>query len=85
MGQAISLVNKRIAQSPDEAVSFATILTVGWLTQFEVLSFSVESIKIHLDGLEALVKSRGGIQTLVDNPLTMKFILWYVGPSCVKD
>ncbi|KAE9364208.1 hypothetical protein N431DRAFT_431140 [Stipitochalara longipes BDJ] len=75
-GQAIRLVNKRIAQSPDEAFSHATILTVGWLTQFEVLSFSVGSIKIHLDGLEALVKSRGGTNTLFDNPLTMKFIYW---------
>jgi len=36
MGQAIRLVNKRIADSSEEALSHATILTVGWLTQFEV-------------------------------------------------
>jgi hypothetical protein len=31
-----------------------------------------------MDGLEALVRSRGGIETLVDNPLLMRFIYWYV-------
>jgi Fungal specific transcription factor domain len=35
-GQAIRLVNKRIAHSSNEALSDATILTVGWLLQFEV-------------------------------------------------
>jgi hypothetical protein len=24
------------------------------------------------------VKSRGGIQALIDNPVTMKFVYWYV-------
>jgi hypothetical protein len=36
-GQAISLVNKRIANSSQETVSDATMLAVGVLTHFEVL------------------------------------------------
>jgi hypothetical protein len=35
-GQAIRLVNKRIANSPQEAVSDATMFAVGCLTHFEV-------------------------------------------------
>jgi hypothetical protein len=38
-----------------------------------------------MDGLEALVKSRGEIQALIDNPassITVKFIYWYVKARC---
>jgi hypothetical protein len=37
-----------------------------------------ESVKIHANGLAALVKSRGGIHALADYPLTMGFTIWYL-------
>jgi hypothetical protein len=36
------------------------------------------SVKIHLDGLEALVKSVGGLQALVRTPFIFKYSCWYV-------
>jgi hypothetical protein len=36
------------------------------------------SVKIHLDGLEALVKSVGGLQALARTPFIFKYSCWYV-------
>jgi hypothetical protein len=42
----------------------------------QILSGELSGIKIHMDGLEALVKSRGGIQSLESHPLTRKVVMW---------
>lgn len=65
-GEAIRLINGRLGDSRDKPASEATIFTVANMTHFE----------IHMDGLEALVKSRGGIQSLESHPLTRKVVMW---------
>jgi hypothetical protein len=37
---------------------------------------------MHLDGLEALAKSKGGMEALLDHQLTLKFTSWQVIPKC---
>jgi hypothetical protein len=39
------------------------------------MSNSIGRLKMHLDGLEALVRIKGGIQA-VDHPFTAKFTRW---------
>jgi hypothetical protein len=34
------------------------------------------SVKLHLEGVEALVKSKGGMQALVSNPFVLRRIYW---------
>ncbi|KAN0090582.1 hypothetical protein V8E51_019161 [Hyaloscypha variabilis] len=78
LGQAISIVNKRIANFHHESATEKdeTIGCVLPLAFFEVRR-SKASGKIHLDGLEALVKSRGGIKALLASNRTIaKQTIW---------
>ncbi|KAH6712475.1 hypothetical protein BKA61DRAFT_736866 [Leptodontidium sp. MPI-SDFR-AT-0119] len=76
VGQAITLVNKRIANRSHKAITKETIFAVACLTSLELRSSPIARVKIHLDGLEALVKSKGGIRALVSHPLTLRFTCW---------
>jgi hypothetical protein len=42
---------------------------------------SLANVKVHLDGLEGLVKSVGGLQALVKTPFIFKYSCWYVKPE----
>jgi hypothetical protein len=37
-----------------------------------------DGAKIHLSGIEALLRSRGGIEGLATHPLLKAFAIWYV-------
>ncbi|KAE9372733.1 hypothetical protein N431DRAFT_409051 [Stipitochalara longipes BDJ] len=76
VGKAIAIVNKRIANSQDKAITNETIGAVTSLTAFEFRTGSIASLKIHLDGVEALVKSIGGLQTLSHTPFILKYTCW---------
>ncbi|KAE9370118.1 hypothetical protein N431DRAFT_559389 [Stipitochalara longipes BDJ] len=76
LGQAISLLNKRILNCNREDITDATIFAVGSLANLQITTGSLDSLKVHLDGLEALVKRKGGIQTLAEHPLILKFTSW---------
>jgi len=43
----------------------------------QIHSGSAAGIKLHMDGLEAMVKSRGGLQALDSNSLARKVTVWY--------
>ncbi|KAE9380996.1 hypothetical protein N431DRAFT_477794 [Stipitochalara longipes BDJ] len=76
VSKAVAMVNKRIANSRHKAVSMDTIGAVTTFTAFELKAGSVTSFKTHLDGLEALVKSVGGLQALLVSPFTLKYASW---------
>ncbi|KAH8782098.1 hypothetical protein BGZ57DRAFT_852885 [Hyaloscypha finlandica] len=40
------------------------------------LAANAPGVKVHMDGLEALIKTRGGIQALLVHSLTRKFVTW---------
>ena len=46
-----------------------------WLTWSQNLSANVSGIKLHMDGLEALVKIRGGICALPE-PIPRRLVTW---------
>ncbi|KAG0650437.1 hypothetical protein D0Z07_3150 [Hyphodiscus hymeniophilus] len=62
-GETIRVINERFEYS-NKYVSDGTIAAVASLAQLENMSGSSEAAKIHMDGLEAMVKSRGGLQAL---------------------
>jgi hypothetical protein len=43
----------------------------------QIHSGSATGIKLHMDGLEAMVKSRGGVQALGSDSLARKITVWY--------
>ncbi|KAE9381097.1 hypothetical protein N431DRAFT_392008 [Stipitochalara longipes BDJ] len=75
-GETIRLINDRLGDVGQQFASDATISTVVNMTHLEILSGDSSGTKIHMDGLEALVKSRGGIQGLESHPLTRKLAMW---------
>jgi hypothetical protein len=103
VGKAIAIVNDRIANPNQKAVTIETVCAVTSLTGFEVCKFaptflfmradtahyqlrtgSMTSVKIHLDGVEALVKSIGGLDALLSNPFTYKYTRWSVHYNIYK-
>jgi hypothetical protein len=38
----------------------------------------IDGAKIHLSGIEALLRGRGGIEGLATHPLLRAFAIWYV-------
>ncbi|KAE9362796.1 hypothetical protein N431DRAFT_357902, partial [Stipitochalara longipes BDJ] len=76
IGQAINLVNKRISDSSHESITMETIFAIVCLTSLELRSGSVASIKIHLDGLEALVEGKGGMQSIARDKIATVLLYW---------
>jgi hypothetical protein len=42
----------------------------------QIISGTLDSVKIHVSGLAALVRSIGGIQALANYPYTMGLTIW---------
>jgi hypothetical protein len=70
-GQALRLVNERLAKSPP-VVDDTTIGAVTTLCNFDIMSGSLVSATAHMTGLGQIVKLRGGIDSL---PSEQKFLL----------
>ncbi|KAE9378225.1 hypothetical protein N431DRAFT_175373 [Stipitochalara longipes BDJ] len=71
VGRAISIVNKRIANSNHTPITKETIMAVTYLTNVGFIDPS--SLQIHLNGLEALVNSNDGVKALTSHPLSWRF------------
>ncbi|KAE9382069.1 hypothetical protein N431DRAFT_440857 [Stipitochalara longipes BDJ] len=67
--RAISLLNQRIQNGDKEGFTNTTILCIVMLGHYELLNSSTTKLKIHMDGLEAMIQSRGGIQSLASSIL----------------
>ncbi|KAE9370932.1 hypothetical protein N431DRAFT_343131 [Stipitochalara longipes BDJ] len=74
--RAIGEVNRRIESSKDEEIPNATVFAVGCLVHAEITSNSVDRLNMHVNGLEALVNTKGGIQALSADSFTYKFTRW---------
>ncbi|PVH85817.1 hypothetical protein DL98DRAFT_568113 [Cadophora sp. DSE1049] len=61
--KAIQIVNHRLRKPVPECTD-ATITAVACLALFEQLTGSTSSAKLHMDGLEAMVNTRGGIAAI---------------------
>jgi hypothetical protein len=44
----------------------------------QCISSSPAGVKVHMDGLEAIIKRRGGLEAMSSNIIAWKFIFWYV-------
>ncbi|TVY62891.1 hypothetical protein LSUE1_G009195 [Lachnellula suecica] len=78
-GKSIQLLNGSLKDANGPATDEA-ITTVTCLTLLEALGASPETSKIHINGLEAMVKSRGGLQGM-RNGIAKKLATWL--DSCV--
>ncbi|KAG4415687.1 hypothetical protein IFR04_011192 [Cadophora malorum] len=61
--------------SPDSCTD-ATIIAVACLALFEQLTGSTSSARLHMDGLEAMVKTRGGIDAIRQGSHARKLTTW---------
>jgi len=73
--RAIEIINTRL-KNEDQATTDASISAVACLAYLECLSSSPAGVKLHMDGLEAIIKRRGGLQSMSSNVIAWKFIFW---------
>ncbi|PMD37181.1 hypothetical protein L207DRAFT_514502 [Hyaloscypha variabilis F] len=64
--ESIRWLNKSLLK-PNHIPTDSTIAVVACLTKVECLAANLSGIKLHMDGLETLVGSRGGIEALPDS------------------
>ncbi|OCK86431.1 hypothetical protein K432DRAFT_438525 [Lepidopterella palustris CBS 459.81] len=60
--EAVKLVNARLGDPGMEA-SDGTISTVACIANYEALNGNLVSVQVHMNGLESMVKMRGGLDT----------------------
>ncbi|KAH7364136.1 hypothetical protein BKA65DRAFT_490504 [Rhexocercosporidium sp. MPI-PUGE-AT-0058] len=73
--KAIQIVNRRLRKPIPECTD-ATITAVACLALFEQLTGPISSAKIHMDGLEAMVDTRGGITAIRQGSHARKLTTW---------
>ncbi|KAE9378435.1 hypothetical protein N431DRAFT_366976 [Stipitochalara longipes BDJ] len=74
MNQTLEIVNRRIANSHQKSITNTTILAVVSLATFELRSGSNARIKVHLNGIEAMIKNAGGLSALFTDRFLMRNI-----------
>ncbi|KFX91873.1 hypothetical protein V490_05680 [Pseudogymnoascus sp. VKM F-3557] len=72
-GMAIRSINQRLG---DTIISDTMIAAISCLAHMENLNGLPESSKIHMDGLELLVKRKGGLDALGMSGLCRRVVLW---------
>lgn len=73
--KAIQAINQKL-QCPKSAVSDYTIISVAIMTLLECLSGTPAACAIHRNGLELLVRNRGGIRFLGLDGITQRIVSW---------
>ncbi|KAH8807599.1 hypothetical protein F5884DRAFT_789665 [Xylogone sp. PMI_703] len=74
-GEALRLVNERLANNSGGTYDVATIAAVALLANFDITIGALDNAAIHMDGLHELVNLIGGIRQLRD-PLLTGLITW---------
>ncbi|KAG4437889.1 hypothetical protein IFR05_006608 [Cadophora sp. M221] len=73
--KAIQIVNQRLRMPVPECTD-TTITAVACLALFEQLTGPISRAKIHMDGLEAMVDTRGGITAIRQGSHARKLTTW---------
>ncbi|KAF8860022.1 hypothetical protein BDZ45DRAFT_341889 [Acephala macrosclerotiorum] len=71
-------MGRRIVEKGDEPASMAMLITVGLLVPFQIHTKAGFGTKEHMDGLEALVNTRGGLDALSEESNLSMAVAWFV-------
>lgn len=75
--ETIRLINASLVCAPDR-VSDLTLAAIGMLAVSQNLTKDSSEQRVHLDAAKALVKLRGGVNSLALTEVLHMFICWYV-------
>ena len=78
MNEAISILNKRVSNIQGCGVSNETLAAVATITMLQKCNGTHEQWTIHMKGLGELVRARGGLRSLLVEPLIMGKLYRYV-------
>ncbi|KAH7379864.1 hypothetical protein BKA64DRAFT_686501 [Cadophora sp. MPI-SDFR-AT-0126] len=83
--KALQLAQRRIGDAKEE-VSDGMIATVLMMAAYNHITLDLKAWKMHMDGIEQILKLRGGIETLNSNIRLRLLISWHsISGSCSFD
>lgn len=71
LNEAITIVNERVSHMQETGVSNETLAAIATIAMIQKCNGMHNQWRIHMKGLGGLVRARGGLNSLVGEPLIM--------------